>query len=72
MKWKNMLSLLKKMLEAKIMMASNSAGDCVPIYNIEILNLFHPELQLINTKAVTENQLKGLLGELKSLKFRQF
>ena len=56
------------MAEAKIMMQSSSADGCARVYNIEILNIFHPELQLINTKPGTENQLKGLLIALKSLK----
>ena len=30
-------------------------------YNIEILNLFDPELQLINTKPVIKNKLRELL-----------
>ena len=34
------------------MMQSSSADDCVCVYNIEILNLFDPELQLNNTKPV--------------------
>ena len=52
-----MFSLLKKTPEAK---------------NYEILNLFDPQLQLINTKPVIENKLKDLLNELKSLHCRQF
>ena len=39
--------------------------------NIEILNSFDPELQLINTNPIIKNKLKELLSELKSLKFRQ-
>ena len=34
-------------------------------YNIEILNLFNPELQLVNTKCKIKNKLKELLSELK-------
>ena len=30
-------------------------------YDIEILNLFDPELQLINTKTVIKNKLRELL-----------
>ena len=66
------IDMIKKITEAKIMMQSSSADGCVRVYNIEILNLFHPELQLINTKPAIENELNGLLGELKSLKSRQF
>ena len=31
-------------------------------YNVEILNLLDPELQLINTKLVIKNKLKKLLS----------
>ena len=47
---------------------SNSSDKCVHHYNIEILNLFDPELQLINTKPVIKNKLKELLSELKKFK----
>ena len=53
-------------------MESNSRDSCINHYNVEILNLFDPKLQLINTKLMIENKLKGLLSELKKLKFRQF
>ena len=42
------------------------------LYIFLILNLFDPELQLINTKPVIKSKLKELLSELKSLKFRQY
>ena len=38
------------------------------MYKVEILNLFDPELQLINTKLVIKNKLKELLSELKKFK----
>ena len=41
-------------------------------YNIEILNLFDQELQLINTKLMIKNKLKELLSELKKFKVRQY
>ena len=44
---------------------SNPSDNCVHHYNVEILNLFDPELQLINTKLVIKNKLKELLSELK-------
>ena len=50
---------------------SNSSDNCMRCYNIEILNSFDPELQLINTNPIIKNKLKELLSELKSLKFRQ-
>ena len=47
---------------------SNSSDNCVHYYNVEILNLFEPELQLINTKPVIKNKLKELVSELKKFK----
>ena len=47
---------------------SNSSDNCVHHYNVEILNLFDPELQLIKTKPVIKNKLKELLSELKKFK----
>ena len=41
-------------------MESNSSDNCVHHYSIEILNIFDPELQLINTKPVIKNKLKEL------------
>ena len=49
-------------------MQSNSFDNCVYHYNVEILNLFDPELQLINTKLVIKKKLKELLSELKKFK----
>ena len=48
---------------AKIMQ-SNSSNNCVHCYNIEILNLFDPELQLINTKPKIKKKSNELLSEL--------
>ena len=48
------------------MMQSSSSNDCVCHYNIKILNLFDPELQLINTQLVIKNKLKNLIVELKN------
>ena len=47
---------------------SNSSDICVHHYNVEILNFFYPELQLINTKSVTKNKLKTFLNGLKKFK----
>ena len=44
---------------------SNSCDNCVHHYNVEILNIFDPELQLINTKPMIKSKLKELLSELK-------
>ena len=50
------------------MTKSNSSDNCVHCYNIEILNLFCPEVQLINAKPMIKNKFKKLLGELKKFK----
>ena len=47
---------------------SNSSDNHMHHYNVKILNLFDPELQLINTKPVIKNKLKGLSSELKKFK----
>ena len=63
------VELIVKTLEAKIMMQSRFSDDCERVYNIEILNLFDPQLQLINTKSsAIKNKLKDLLHELKKCK----
>ena len=41
---------------------SNSSDNCIHHYNVEILNLFDTELQLINTKPVIKTKLKSLLN----------
>ena len=46
---------------------SNSSDNCIHHYNVRILNLFDPELQLINNKPVIK---KALLNE--SFKFREY
>ena len=47
---------------------SNSSRNCVHRYNVEILNIFDPELQLIQTKPMIKSKLKELLSELKTFK----
>ena len=42
--------------------------NCVHHYNVEILNLFDPELQLIKTIPVIRYKRKELLNELKKFK----
>ena len=46
----------------------NSSDTCIHHYNVEMLILFDPELQLINTKPVIKNKLKELLSELEKFK----
>ena len=41
---------------------SNSSDNCIHRYNVEILNIFDPHLQLINTKPMIKNKLKELLN----------
>ena len=50
------------------MMHTNSSNNCVHCYNIEILNHFDPELQLINTNPWWKNKLKQFLSEMKKFK----
>ena len=40
---------------------SNSSDNSIHHYKVEILNLFDPELQLVNTKPMIKNKLKELL-----------
>ena len=47
---------------------SDYSDYCVHHYNVEILNLFNLELQLINTKPVIKNKLQEMLNELKMFK----
>ena len=48
--------------------SDNYSDNCVCHYNDEILNLFDPKLQLVNTKPVIKNKLKEWLDELKKFK----
>ena len=50
---------------------SNSSDNCIHRYNVEILNIFDPELQLHNTKTMIKNKLKELLSEFKMLKVQK-
>ena len=43
------------------MMQSNSSDDCTHRYNVEVLNICDPELQLINTKPMIKNKFKSEL-----------
>ena len=42
-------------------MESNSSDNCAHHYNVEILNLCDPELQLINTKPVIKLKIKRIV-----------
>ena len=50
------------------MIQSNSSYNCQHHYNVEILNLLDPKLQLINTTPLIKNKLEELISELKNLK----
>ena len=54
--------------EVEKYMQSNFSGNFIHYYNVEILNLFDPELQLTNTKPVIKNKLNKLLSELEKFK----
>ena len=49
-------------------MQSNSFNNCIHRYNVEILNIFDPELQLISIKKMIKNKFKKLLSKLKKFK----
>ena len=51
-------------------MESSSSGNCIHLYNIEVLNIFDAELQLINTKPMIKNNVKELISELKKFKIQ--
>ena len=50
------------------LLQSSSSDNCVHRKNIEVVNLFHPELQLINTNPMIKNKLKEFLSQLKKFK----
>ena len=52
--------------EVEKYMQSNSSDNYINQYTVEILNVFDPELILINTKSVIKNKIKELLSELLS------
>ena len=49
-------------------MQSNSPDNCVNHFNIEVLSIFDPELQLIYTKPIIKNKWKELLSEFQRFK----
>ena len=49
-------------------MQSNSCDNFIHCYDVEILNIFDPELQLVNTKPMIKSKLKELVSELKKFK----
>ena len=65
------VELIEKKLNEKIMMQSSSSNNGAHIWNIEVLNPFDLEWQLISTKSGMKDKLKDLLGELKKLKVQK-
>ena len=49
---------------------STSSDNCIHHYNVEILNIFNLELQLINIKPIIKNKLKEFLSELRKFKIQ--
>ena len=47
---------------------SNFSDNYIRQYDVKILNLFNPELQLTNAKLVIKSKLEGLLNDLKKFK----
>ena len=45
-----------------------SRHDIFNHYNVKILDLFNPELQLINTRPTFKDKLKELLSDLEKFK----
>ena len=52
-----------------IIMQSNSSDSCIYYYNVQILNFFDPEVQMI-TKPMIKNKLNELLSKLKKFEVR--
>ena len=59
---------LTTLYEVEKYVKPNSFDNYIHCYNVEILNIFDPELQLNNTKPMIKNKLKELLSELKNFK----
>ena len=57
--------------EVKKYVQSNSFDNCIHCYNVEILNIFDPELKLINSKPMIKSKLKELLSELKKFNIQK-
>ena len=52
-------------------MQPNSSNKCVHHYDVEILNIFDPEIQLIKTKPMVKKRFKKLLSGLKKFKVQE-
>ena len=67
---KSLYIFLTTHVEVEKYVQSDSSDNWIHHYNVEILHLFDPELQLININPVIKNKVKELLTALKNLKFR--
>ena len=65
---KSLYIFLKRPDEVEKYVPSNSSDNCVRCYNVEILNIFHPELQQIKTNPMIRGKLKELFSYLKKFK----
>ena len=52
-------------------MEANSSDNCIYRDNVEVLNIFDLELQLINTKPMIKNNLKELINALKKFEIQK-
>ena len=52
-------------------MEANSSDNCIYRNNVEVLNIFDLELQLINTKPMIKNKLKELINALKKFEIQK-
>ena len=66
---KSLYIFLKTPDEVEKYVKSNSFGNCVHHYNVEIL-IITTELQLINTKLVIKDKSKELLSDFKKFKVK--
>ena len=65
---KSLYIFLTTPAEAEKYVQSNSSDNCIHRYNVKILNIFDPQLELIKTYPMIINRLKELLSELKTFK----
>ena len=68
---KSLHIFLTKPDEVEKYVQSNCIDNCIYRYDDEILNIFHPELQLIKTKPMIKNKLKQFSSELKKFKVQK-
>ena len=55
---KSLYIFLTKSDEVEKYAQSNSSDDCIDCSIIEILSIFDPELELLNTKTIIKNKLR--------------